>query len=145
MEQFVGRVLKPSGSTTAVLYVDEITGVTLISQLNKEGFLYFVSDEAAWGLKEEGLLYFTDSAAVNATDRVSYEALVLTDRLNQLVAGCTSACTGTLGKLEISISLVNIANGKPMLVQSYSDRIIFLGNSTTLPKSMMPVIESGLI
>ena len=88
-EQFVGRVLKPSGQPMVVLLVDEATAQRLQSPLQEyhvasTGYVYFLSYEAAWSLKTESMLYLVDSAAVNATSRVEYEALILADRLNSI-------------------------------------------------------------
>ena len=140
-EQFVGRMLKPAGRTPAVLLVDQRTGTLLVPLLQKyhiykEGFAYLVSEEVAWGPTAEGLLYFTDSAAVTATNAVSSEALILSDRLQQLVSCLPFPHQHCI---QPSLSLVNIVNGSPQRTKNYD--CVFPGNTTVPPKVKKPIIS----
>lgn len=146
VEQFVGRVLKPSGAKMVVLYIDEATGALLIPTLAKyhiykKGFAYLVADAAIWGQTIEGMLYFTDSAAVNATSRLNYEALVLTDLLRQLVIHKNSVLSGDLSYMRRSFTLVNIVGGKPRPIPFPWNNILFPGNLTTISKYQKPIIN----
>ena len=139
--QFVGRLLKPTGSKVVVLLVDHASAQRIVPVLQefslfKAGFVYILCDEAAWGLTDTGLIYVTDSVAVSATDQVTYEAMVLTDRLTQLLA-----CTNIAQCLQRTVSLVNIVDGIPKEIHDLGDVIVFPGNTTLTPKMEKPGID----
>jgi hypothetical protein len=142
VEQFVGRVLKPTGSTVAVLLVDEPTGKLLHPALQqydlyKKGYAYFFSAEAVWATRPEGAFFLVESAALNVTSRLEFEALIIEDLLSSLY-------TSRQSQVSMSLSLVNIYEGSPIVLNSLS-AIHFPGNTTSFPYLSKPIIEVLLI
>jgi len=130
MENFIGRVLKPAGVPVIGLFVDEETGTQLPRaleeyQLIKSDYVFFLSDEAGWSVRAGEIHYVTDSAAVNATNRLEYEALVLRNRLNSLSLESTTRLFPT--------SLVSLQRGLPALITSSPANLPSLSFSPRLP------------
>ena len=135
-EAFVGRILKPSGSLRAALLVEEATGARIFPLLQTyhildEDYVYIVSDETAWGIQCNGVLYLTDSAAVTARSRVEYEGFILLDELNHLV---------TSNLREIEVSLVTIENNVPVVVARRPGLPVEVGRDVASPMRR-PIIE----
>ena len=127
MEQFVGRVLKPSGVLAIALFVDEETGLWLPICLERyhltiADYVFFLSDEAAWSARNGEVYYVTETAAAAATNRLEHEALILRDRIPG--SNITS----------ISLSLIHLQAGIPTPI-SPSSTLFFP------PISLLPVIE----
>ena len=135
VRQFVGRVLKPAGSTVTALLVDEETGVWLYDALEdfhiyRQGYAYIFSDEAVWTTRPDGALYVTDSAAIAANSRLHYEALILSEQLRNL----------TQHRRPMSLSLINIHEGRLLPVAPHST-MYFPGNTTVKPELRKPHIR----
>jgi len=114
----------------------------------KKGYVYVYSAEAVWESKPNGVLYVVNSIAINATNQLQYEALLLTDLLRTIVAMNFEQIQYYYSSTtrNRSVSLMSILAGKPVLLSItpyalQSGRSIFPGNTTSPPAFEGPVLE----
>lgn len=161
IQDIIGKLFKPLGSKTAVFLVNGETAQSLLRALETfhvytTGFAYIFTEEAAWNLHSEGVLYVTDSPTV-ASSKAAYEAALLWPQLVALqqVAAELFSNAEIPTKVQIlsefrkvfrplPLSLVSINKGFSVFsgsAETLDPNIQFPGKSYQPPTASLPVLS----
>jgi len=161
VEDIIGKLFKPLGSKTAVFLVNGETAQSLLSALETfhmytAGFAYIFTEEAAWSLHLEGVLYVTEAPTVPISSKAAYEAAILQgplEALRNMAAELYSNAENPPNEHILKafrerfrpfpLSLVNINSGFDGVsgsAQALGTNMLFPGKSYLLPTASLPTL-----